>query len=154
MYLGLVFALLTPAAAAADQCPELQMTENDLVEILDTALGGLRNFVSERTVRISPQKPGCYIEMSLTVAGSGCQLTACSVVVVDQQRIGLNAFRVNGCDPLFSLINAPRDVPTAYADARSRIQKHCGDATFKIARASPGETRQGARVRVEFEKLR
>lgn len=111
---------------------------DDLEQILDQTLGGLRDFVDQRTVSIDPGSSACYVRVSLTSSalaqlGGSCRLDGCSAVIYDRQQVALRDFDVAGCDALFSAFGVSRHVPSKYADASARIRQHCGAADFEIA---------------------
>jgi hypothetical protein len=132
------------------------MTPADLEGILDLTLGSLRPFVRDRSVVIDSTLTSCYVQMRVAVAalpGVECELHACSAATFHGQYIGLNAFDVDGCDAMFNLFSDTRHVPAALADARTRIQDHCGSPDFEIAEVRPIRTSSGTYIRVRLRAV-
>jgi hypothetical protein len=153
--MSLLLVVSPRASLPAATCRDILLSSADLEDILDTALGSWRGLVRDRTVSIQPNSPACYlsIRMSVALLGIDCVLQACSVAVYEGRRIGLKEFDVSGCDAIWNLFPVSRRVPTALADASSRIAEHCGSSQFEITEVSPVQTKEGAWIRVALRSV-
>ena len=133
-------------------CDDYILSEEDLSKILDDTLGALKPFVTSRSVRVEQEKASCYLKMQISVealAGAvKCTLSACSIGVADNRRLGINSFHVNGCDQLFNFLAIDRNIKTVYTDASKRIIEHCGTEAYRISSVVPQRSSSGGFVRL------
>jgi hypothetical protein len=128
---------LAAGGAAAQSCSDMLVGTEDLEQILDQTLGGLRGLVDHQSVSIDPASSACYVRVSLSSSvqlqsGAACTLQACSSVIFRDKSIALRDFDVTGCDPVFKLFGLSRHVPSHYVDASARIRRHCDSSRFNI----------------------
>jgi hypothetical protein len=145
-------------ALAAGACAPILLSESDLDNILDQALGSLRSVVESSQVTIVPEDTSCYVHIALTtkdvpIIMPSCQMHACSVAAISGSRIALRAFDIAGCDALFSGLSLPRHVPTSYADGAERIRKQCGAEGFEIRSATPRREGKAPVVSLELQAV-
>ncbi len=140
------------ALAAPPVCAPIDLDRRDLERILDEGLRDYGSAVISRRVTIGPES-ACYVHIALTVdilGAARCDLTACSTPVHEGQAIGLAPFNVQGCDPAYELLGAPRLVPAMFGDASASIEGHCGQRGWLISRIAPVGAGSARRVRVEL----
>ena len=140
------------SANALLACDEYVLSEEDLSKILDDTLGGLKPFVTSRSVKVEPENATCYLKMQVSVealAGAvKCTLSACSIGVADGQKLGINSFHINGCDQIFNLVGADRNIKTVYTDVSKKINEHCGTDAYRITGVVPQRSSAGGSVRL------
>lgn len=152
MSVGLVSLSLfgSPKSQAQETCPPMILRAADLRQILGTALGSLASLADRYNVEVVPEEASCYLRMSILT--QGCELRACSTPALRGTRIGLQAFDVAGCSPVFEMLGVSRRVPEAMTDADTRIEAHCGAKGFEFLSATPVRQVGEAVVRVQFAK--
>jgi len=123
---------------------------------LDQVLGPWRALASERHVSIDAGNPACYVQIRIVVNAplvGDCVLDACSVATFKEQKIGLQAFDVHGCDALLAVFPVSRHVPTALADGREQIKTNCGSDAFEFSSAQPILIGGQPKVRVQLRPV-
>jgi hypothetical protein len=131
--------LLAQGEASAQGCRDMLVGAEDLEQILDQTLGGLRGMVEQQSVSIDPGSSACYVRLRLSSSiqlqsGAACTLQACSSVIYRDKSIALRDFDVSGCEPVFRLFGLSRHVPSRFVDASARIRSHCDSSDFDIDR--------------------
>ena len=147
-----VFALAYCPPLLAHDC-DILLSAANLEADLDHVLGPWTALVRERHVSIDPDNRACYVQIQIVVnapLGGDCALDACSVATFKDQKIGLRAFNVGGCDALLSIIPISRHVPTALADASEEINAGCGHGAFEISSVEPFTANGEAKIRVHL----
>jgi len=141
--------------AAAQSCSDMLVGAEELEQILDQTLGGLRGLVNRQSVSIDPASSACYVRVNLSSSielqsGAACNLQACSSVIYRDKSIALRDFDVTGCDPVFKIFGLSRHVPSRYVDASARIRRHCDSGEFDIDGVGPVTIAGVPKLRIGF----
>lgn len=155
----LAMLALSGAVLALDgddtECSDLRLSEADLTKVLDSSLGSLRDYVVTRQVLVDSSIPACYLKMSLDIDVFGavkCTAKACSTAVHEGGRLGIQAFKVAGCNAVFDLTGASRHVGTSWTDVEQKAQTHCGRPGFELAGLKPQGSPGSGSVLLSFKR--
>ena len=157
LLLGAATVVTGMALAAPPVCAPIFLDNADVERILDDSLHDFADVIVARRVTLGPQS-ACYVHIALTVEVLGmaqCQLTGCSTPIHEGQAIGLAPFRVQGCEPGYALLGAPRLIPATFGDASASIERHCGQRGWGIDRIRPvgGGTTRRVQIELRYDAM-